>query len=527
MTDFPEPMADAAFIGPLGATVLALEAQVETCREALLIETLVFFGNAIGRTAYFQVSRSRHYANEYVVLLGNSSRARKGTVRDVAVDLVSFADQGWADDAVISGAGSGEGIIAAVRDRQTRRRKAKKKEKEDLDLTHEIDADGYITEEIDPGVGDKRRVFDEGELSAVFKVATREGNTVSERLRTLYDSGAGQIVNKNSPMKATNAHVSVNGHITREEIRLRLTELDAANGWANRFVYCATRRVRRLPGGTITDEALYDLTQPLGHAIAWAREHEPRMSWEPSAWQRWKAFYNGVSDDVVGMVGALTARSEAHVLRLALTFAVADRVERVRLEHLEAALSVWDYCARSVAWVWADALGHPDADRILGALRDAGAAGLSRTSIRDLFSHDKRSTAIDATLALLADRRLAEARMVPTAGRSAEWWWLSDTVPTGTERDQRDGKAGFGPIGPDPSRSGPPENNGQVDARQAVHSEPPDLSDPPCREPEHRASDWAMPNATTWICGICHPTPAPVARTVIHRHPTTRNRRSA
>ena len=127
MTPFPASMADEAFIGSLGAAVLGLEKKVETCREALLIEILVFFGNAVGRTAHFQVSRSRHYANEYVVLLGNSSRARKGTVRDVAVDLMSFADLTWADDGVTGGATSGEGIVAAVRDPMTRRRKAKKR----------------------------------------------------------------------------------------------------------------------------------------------------------------------------------------------------------------------------------------------------------------------------------------------------------------------------------------------------------------------------------------------------------------
>ena len=88
-------------------------------------------------------------------------------------------------------------------------------------------------------------------------------------------------------MKATNAH-EPNGHITREEIRARLTELDSANGWGNRFLYCATRRVRRLPGTIIEDEELLELARPLGDAIAWAREHEPQMTWDPAAWARWQ-----------------------------------------------------------------------------------------------------------------------------------------------------------------------------------------------------------------------------------------------
>ena len=106
-----------------------------------------------------------------------------------------------------------------------------------------------ITDEVDPGVSDKRRVFDEGELSAVFKIALRDGNTLSERLRTFYDKGRGEVTNKNTPMRATDAHICINGHITVEELRERLTELDAASGWANRFLYAATQRVQRLPFG--------------------------------------------------------------------------------------------------------------------------------------------------------------------------------------------------------------------------------------------------------------------------------------
>jgi hypothetical protein len=43
------------------------------------------------------------------------------------------------------------------------------------------------------------------------------------------------------------------------------------------------------------------------------------MRWDAAAEERWAAFYNTVVDDVTGMVGALTARAEAHVLRFALS----------------------------------------------------------------------------------------------------------------------------------------------------------------------------------------------------------------
>jgi hypothetical protein len=349
---FPDPMPAAALTGPIGETVLALEAQVETCREALLAETLVFFGNVLGRTAHVRVARTHHYANEFVVLVGQSSRSRKGTVRDVAVDLVGFTDPVWQERGVLSGATSGEGIIAAVRDPTRKRRRANRKEKADADLAAQIDSEGYLVEVLDEGVEDKRAVFDEAELSSVFKVALREGNTLSERFRKFYDKGSDQITNKNSPMRATAAHVSINGHITREELRARLTELDSANGWANRFVYVATRRVRRLPGHVIGDFDLAELAQPLGEAIVWARASEPELAWEESAWKDWCRFYAAVPDDVHGIAGALAARAEAHVLRFAIIYAVAERSSEITFAHLDAALAVWDYCERSIAWAW-------------------------------------------------------------------------------------------------------------------------------------------------------------------------------
>lgn len=417
---WPAPMRPEAFHGPLGDAVKALEDQIEACREALLFELVVFFGSAVGRTAYAQVQRTRHYGNLYLALVGRSSRSRKGSTRDVAVDLVGWADLSWKAEAIIGGATSGEGIVASVRDPQRKRRRATRDERKDPMLLNVIDDDGFIDEEVDPGVGDKRRVFDEGELSAIFKIATRDGNTLSERLRTFYDQGRGEIVNKNSPLRATDAHISINGHITAEELRVRLTELDAASGWANRFLYAATCRARRIPLGTaIEDTLLRSLAHPLALALAWVREHEPQMTWGASAIERWHQFYEGISDDTEGLANRLTDRAEAHVLRLATLFAIADRSTTMELSHLEAALAVWDYCSASVAWVWGSALGNPDAERILAALRGGEK---TRTELRDLFSRNLPEARMVAALDLLRARGYAEVGQRSSGGRPAEVW---------------------------------------------------------------------------------------------------------
>lgn len=429
---WPAPMRPEAFHGPIGDAVKALEEKIEACREALLIELLVFFGSAAGRTAYVKVQRTRHYGNLYVALVGRSSRSRKGSTRDVAADLIGSADLTWQADAIIGGATSGEGIVASVRDPQRKRRRATKDERKDPMLLNVIDDDGFIDEEVDPGVGDKRRVFDEGELSAIFKIATRDGNTLSERLRTFYDQGRGEIVNKNSPMRATNAHIAINGHITAEELRERLTELDAASGWANRFLYVATRRVRRIPFGTpIEDSSFRSLAVPLARALAWVREREPQITWGESAKDRWRGFYEAISDDTQGLADRLTDRGEAHVLRLSELYAVADQSSTIELPHLEAGLAVWDYCAASVAWVWGAALGNRIAEKILVALR---IGEKTRTELRDLFSRNVSEAQMTGALDLLRTRGYAEMTTRPSGGRPTEVW----RIPPHDENDQSD-----------------------------------------------------------------------------------------
>ena len=69
------------------------------------------------------------------------------------------------------------------------------------------------------------------------------------------------------------------------------------------------------------------------------------------------------------MTGAILARAEAQVMRLACVYALLDRSCLVELEHLEAALALWDYSERSAEYVFGDSLGNPVADEILRALR--------------------------------------------------------------------------------------------------------------------------------------------------------------
>jgi hypothetical protein len=130
----------------------------------------------------------------------------------------------------------------------------------------------YQIAQIDPGVSDKRLLVMESEFAKILIVAGREGNTLSQIIRQAFDGEDLQSLNKNSPGRASGAHISIIGHITDEELVRNLYSTEAANGFANRFLWVCVTRSKLLPrGGTLADEQFYPLVTKLDKAIAWAK----------------------------------------------------------------------------------------------------------------------------------------------------------------------------------------------------------------------------------------------------------------
>ncbi|MDP7360009.1 MAG: hypothetical protein QF828_16515, partial [Pseudomonadales bacterium] len=82
-----------------------------------------------------------------------------------------------------------------------------------------------------------------------LKLMNREGNILSATLRQAWDSGTMTQLIKNNPTKATDAHISLIGHISKEELLRYLKDVEQANGFANRFIWCCSKRERLLPEG--------------------------------------------------------------------------------------------------------------------------------------------------------------------------------------------------------------------------------------------------------------------------------------
>jgi hypothetical protein len=76
----PNPtLREAALYGVAGMAVRALAPHTEAHPAAILLQLLAAFGNAVGPAPHCMVDATRHGLNLFVVLVGESSKARKGT----------------------------------------------------------------------------------------------------------------------------------------------------------------------------------------------------------------------------------------------------------------------------------------------------------------------------------------------------------------------------------------------------------------------------------------------------------------
>ncbi|MDA8301829.1 MAG: hypothetical protein M0005_09860, partial [Actinomycetota bacterium] len=93
---WPEPPGTAAYNGLAGAVAETIAPHTEADPVAILGQLLVAAGSVVGRGAYFEVEATRHHPNEFVVLVGDSAKARKGSSWDHVARALSKADPGFA-----------------------------------------------------------------------------------------------------------------------------------------------------------------------------------------------------------------------------------------------------------------------------------------------------------------------------------------------------------------------------------------------------------------------------------------------
>jgi hypothetical protein len=337
------------------------------------------------------VDATRHGLNLFVVLVGESSKARKGTSWSQIARLFSEVDHPWVATRATTARLTAGGLIYALRDQQP--------------------------------ATDRRLLARSEEFASVLHSMGRAKGQLSPLLRCAWDSGHLRTLDRHQPLQATGAHISLIAHITERELAQHLHRTEAHNGFANRCLWTCVQRTKCLPdGGSLGSHELSAVASELRRALDWAGSAtEIRFARDEAARELWNDCYPALSQARPGLYGVATSRAEAQVLRLSAIYAALDCSSIIAPPHLQAALAVWDYCSVGASLLFGTCTGDPTADRIREAL-DASSDGLSRRQISALFHGHLSSDRIDAALGQLMSLGAINRSSQPSRGRPSTLW---------------------------------------------------------------------------------------------------------
>lgn len=328
---WPDAPDQLVYHGVVGDIVRAVAPVTEADPVGILASLLTIAGGCMGRwSALFQ--GSNHGPNIFTVLVGDSSVGRKGTAGSIAREVMGLAYPEW-QKLIVSGLGSGEGLVGHLK----------------------------AVEQTE-----HRAIVLESEFGRLLTVMAREGSTLSPIVRDAWDGvPMGRFLAREQSL-VTWHHVAISAHVTTVELRQKLSNVDAANGFGNRFLWFAVRRTQLVPFPESPKHLVGSYTEALAGAITDAQR--PReLRWTDAAADRWEELYASLSGRRrSGLLGAITARAEAQIARLSLLYALLDRAADVDVEHLRAAEALWSYAERSAMHIFGDSTGNRHSD----ALRD-------------------------------------------------------------------------------------------------------------------------------------------------------------
>jgi hypothetical protein len=342
------------------------------------------------------VDATRHSLNLYLVLVGDSSKARKGTSWNQVARLFAEVDQPWLTTRITTARLTAHALTQTLRNQQP---------------------------PIDP-----RLLALSEEFAAVLHSLKRSNVHLSSLLRTAWDGGHLPSLPSLDPRQhpqPTPTHFSLIAHITHRELAQNLPRAEAHNGFANRCLWAWVQRSNCLPeGGSLPTSDLLPIARELRRALDWAAAtSEILFRRDAAARDLWRDRYSALSQLEPGLRGAATSRAEAQVLRLSALYAALDSTPVVGVSHLEAALAAWDYCYASAALLFGMSTGDPVADRIREAI-EISKEGLSRHQIRRLFHGHVEGARIEAALETLVSVGTLAAQTKPTRGRPSTRWAL-------------------------------------------------------------------------------------------------------
>jgi len=356
----PAPIGSAAKTGLIGDILKEIDGKTEASAESLIGTLVAGLGNCIGRGPHSYAGGPRHGVNEFIALIGPSSRGAKGQAQAQEDYLmggtVDDEDRPQSDvfwegidrkawsSIVKRQLGSGQGLISVVRDT--------------------VDEEGV------PTATGKNALFVEEEWSGIFQSMNMSGSTMSQTLRMAWEGRNLEQTVKGEPLKATNPHVSMAAHITTLEFAdmMRRHSISIANGLLNRYVFFWSLRSRRLPkANKMPDWEPFkiDIRERLYRASLVGR-----LERSAKAEDIWDAMYDDLTPEDDGLLSSMTARNRAHALRLQILYAALAGHKQIEENDVMAAMAIVNYSIDSLRFLLQTQTGNEIAEKIIRAFRE-------------------------------------------------------------------------------------------------------------------------------------------------------------
>lgn len=408
-----QPQCDPAmFYGLIGDTARVASGGREISPVSAALAAMTWLSAQVGRNLIVPVGDKWRRLNLYGLHIGASAFAGKGESLALVQRIARTLHK---QDASLArahegGVSTGEGLAGLIHD-------------------------GFTAGKTDhPPILDKRLLIVEEELGALLARMRREGNTLSQAMRTAWDGvGFGPATKdaaKGGGIWVSKPHIAVHGCITPTELRERLTKGDMSNGFANRFLMIFAERVAVVPNPPRTpDDAVEDLAARFRSVIEWALRGYPdstqaqALPMTSSARRLWDGVYRRWKRDARhDPLAALTERRYPMALRMAGLFAATDQATQTDVQHLEAGIAWVQHGIETVRYVFGSAnaqerndTAREGGERIRAHLIEV-ADWRSRTLLADeVFKKKIKASDLTAALDWLrqADARL-ERREVPS-----------------------------------------------------------------------------------------------------------------
>ena len=407
---------EAALLGIIGEFVNKAIENSEADPAAVLLTLLPALGIVIGSDTYFEVGDTKHPARLNTLLVGATSRARKGTSAGPVERALEMLPLGLSIRVTPGPVASGEGLIYHVRDAGEQK--------------------GEDGQPIDPGVLDKRLLVIEQEYGRTLKAMNKDNSTLATTIRAAFDRGNLDPLTKFNRIKATGAHIGIVGHITNEELQKDLKSVEIFSGTMNRSLIGCARRSKEVP-------------RPLPLDTKWLEDYVGRLStrliraqnlgaveFSSETASMWDIIYSTLTRDEPGLIGALICRNEALTLRLGLLYAVLGEWEDrplIQPKHLQCALAVIAYSNDSVRYLY----GSPQMDnrkeklcqRILTAVCKSPENKLTQTELHEALGKKISGNDLrNALMQLQSAGKLTQAKRIggPSKGATATTWSIAD-----------------------------------------------------------------------------------------------------